>query len=501
MMAAKALSTIKRLGDLVGIDDQRLADIVISGIQIDSRKVTTGDLFIAIKGHSVDGRQFISQAVSAGAAAVIADADEKWPENTVYKSVPVIVVNKLSAELGEIASSFFDRPSQRLPVIAVTGTNGKTSCTQLMMQILNGLGKSCGVMGTLGIGVDGDFNEATNTTPDAVTIQRYLQQWVEGKTDTAVMEVSSHGIAQGRVDALQFELALFTNLSRDHLDYHGSMQAYAETKAQLFSWPGLKKAVINMDDDFSEQLLASVASDVEVYTFSIKSQSKADIFVDKISYHRKGVSSVLHSPWGVFPFTYPLMGEFNLSNVLAVVTCLGVLGYSLPSVVSTLTGLATIPGRMELVSNASDVTVVVDYAHTPDALEQALKAMSLHACGKLWCVFGCGGDRDQGKRSLMGAVAQQYSDYVVVTSDNPRSESASHIIDEIISMVDRPALIEEDRAKAINFAIKQAGVGDSILIAGKGHEDYQQIGENKLPFSDIHQARLGLLARIKEQCQ
>jgi UDP-N-acetylmuramoyl-L-alanyl-D-glutamate--2,6-diaminopimelate ligase len=503
MMAAMQQQMKKRLGELVLIDDQALAAIAVGGLQLDSRRITPGDVFLACKGHTVDGRNFIEQAIGAGAVAVLADKDTAWPKNRRVQGVPVIVQDNLAAQLSQIAGNFYGHPSRQMPVVAVTGTNGKTSCTQLLMQLLNRLGRSCGVIGTLGVGVDGNLQPISNTTPDAVSIQHYIARWLDEGVDTVAMEVSSHGLQQERVAALCFELALFTNLTRDHLDYHGSMQAYADSKAKLFRQKGLKKAVINRDDPFASSLASAVATEVDLIGYSLQSPQDgivaADVWVDNISYHSHGVRAFLHSPWGELAFESPLLGKFNLSNVVAVISCLGMLGYPMNTVVAEVSKLKTVPGRMQRIESITDLTVVVDYAHTPDALQQALLAMRLHTQGRLWCVFGCGGDRDQGKRPQMGAVAQKYADCVVITSDNPRSESAGEIIDAILSTVDCPSLVEEDRGRAIDFVIANAAAGDSVLIAGKGHEEYQQIGTQQFPFSDMQRARLALSRRADLQ--
>ncbi len=503
MMTATELNPQKRLGDLIDIHDQALAAIAVSGIELDSRKISAGDVFLACAGFAVDGRDYIDQAIAAGAVAVLAESGEQWLSHSEYQGVPVIVVENLSQKLSAIAGQFFDNPSSQLPVLAVTGTNGKTSCTQLLMQLLNAMNKSCAVIGTLGTGADGELAAGINTTPDAVAIQKLLAQWLAEDISTVAMEVSSHGLEQGRVQALQFELALFTNLSRDHLDYHGSMQAYAEAKARLFKQPGLKRAVINADDSFSETLLNIINDDVEVIRYSIDAAKdvckRIDVWVENIAYHPEGVTAQYHSPWGEFELHSPLLGDFNLSNVVAAVSGLGVMGYSVATVIEGLKSLGTIAGRMEKISAVSDINVVVDYAHTPDALEKALVAIRQHSDADVWCVFGCGGDRDQGKRPQMGEVVQRYADHVVVTSDNPRHEKAEDIINEILGGVDRPSLVEEDRAIAIDFAICNAKAGDCVLLAGKGHEDYQQVGDLRLPFSDIKQARLALAKRSDKE--
>ncbi|MDG1773178.1 MAG: UDP-N-acetylmuramoyl-L-alanyl-D-glutamate--2,6-diaminopimelate ligase [Oceanicoccus sp.] len=499
MMAATESNNQKPLGELIEVSDQTLAAIQVSGVELDSRQVSAGDMFLACAGFAVDGRDYIDQAIAAGAVAVLAEQNDQWANYSERNGVPVLVVENLSQKISGIAGQFFDHPSKQLPVLAVTGTNGKTSCTQLLMQLLNAMNKSCAVIGTLGTGADGAMEAGINTTPSAVAIQKLLATWLAQGISTVAMEVSSHGLEQGRVQALQFELALFTNLSRDHLDYHGSMQAYAEAKARLFKQPGLKRAVINIDDSFSETLLNIIADDVEVIRYSVDAAKDAakriDVWVENISYHPDGVSAQFHSPWGEFELHSPLLGDFNLSNVVAAVSGLGAQGYPVATVIESLKALGTIAGRMEKISATADINVVVDYAHTPDALEKALVAIRQHSDGDVWCVFGCGGDRDQGKRPQMGEMVQRYADHIVVTSDNPRHEQASDIINEILGGIDCPSLVEEDRAIAIEFAISNAKAGDCVLIAGKGHEDYQQVGDLRIPFSDIKQARLALAER------
>ncbi len=499
MMAATESNNQKPLGELIEVSDQTLAAIQVSGVELDSRQVSAGDMFLACAGFAVDGRDYIDQAIAAGAVAVLAEQNDQWANYSERNGVPVLVVENLSQKISGIAGQFYDHPSKQLPVLAVTGTNGKTSCTQLLMQLLNAMNKSCAVIGTLGTGADGAMEAGINTTPSAVAIQKLLATWLAQGISTVAMEVSSHGLEQGRVQALQFELALFTNLSRDHLDYHGSMQAYAEAKARLFKQPGLKRAVINIDDSFSGTLLNIIADDVEVIRYSVDAAKDAakriDVWVENISYHPDGVSAQFHSPWGEFELHSPLLGDFNLSNVVAAVSGLGAQGYPVATVIESLKALGTIAGRMEKISATADINVVVDYAHTPDALEKALVAIRQHSDGDVWCVFGCGGDRDQGKRPQMGEMVQRYADHIVVTSDNPRHEQASDIINEILGGIDCPSLVEEDRAIAIEFAISNAKAGDCVLIAGKGHEDYQQVGDLRIPFSDIKQARLALAER------
>ena len=499
MMAINERKNSVILGDLTAIEDQRYAAIELSGIQSDSRKIAAGNLFLAVAGHAVDGRDYIAQAVANGAAAVLVERAGSSVDKLNYPNVPIIAVENLNLKLSEIAGRFYNNPSHELSIVGVTGTNGKTSCTQLYMQIANLLGRSCGVIGTLGAGIDGQLNEGLNTTPDAISIQKILAEWRDHELAVAAMEVSSHGLEQGRVADVQFELALFTNLSRDHLDYHGSMLAYGETKARLFRQPRLKCAVINIDDHFGCALVDEMPATTDVIRYGVEPDARtnhsADVWVDNVRFHPSGVNARLHSDWGSVEINSPLLGEFNLSNLVAVICCFGLQGFALSSIANVIPKLMTVPGRMERIVSSADITVVVDYAHTPDGLEKALLAMRQHADGKLWCVFGCGGNRDHGKRPLMGALVQRHADHVVVTSDNPRNESAAEIIDEILGGVDRPSMVEEDRGLAIQFAIANALPGDCVLIAGKGHEDHQLIGDLRVPFSDITQARLALAAR------
>lgn len=482
------------LKGLVNDVDASWLSTVVSGIQLDSRLVAEGDVFVACMGEKHDGRDFIEQAIAQGAAAVLMQVDEGKLANRLVAGVPVIGVANLSAQLSEIAGRFYQHPSKQLAVLAVTGTNGKTSCTQLFVQLLNSLGLSCGAIGTLGSGVDGVMDAGVNTTPDAITVQRLISQWSVQSIPVVAMEVSSHGLALGRVSALQYEAAIFTNLSRDHIDFHGSMQAYGEAKAKLFQQPGLKFAIVNADDPFYHQLKKIIPESVQLLDYSVEND-KAAVFAQAIKCSRAGVSAELVTPWGKFTLQSPLLGVFNLSNLLAVITALAVMGYRIEDMLPAVKKLQPASGRMELLAAQSDIDVVIDYAHTPDALQNALHALREHCTAKLWCVFGCGGDRDQGKRAMMGAIASQLADHCIVTSDNPRSESATTIAEQVTAEMSPATVVELDRSKAIEHAIQQAKPGDWILIAGKGHELYQQVGSQSLAFSDFKQARLALAAR------
>lgn len=500
MMALEKNQKIKCLGDL--LEGARslepvLAGVPILGLQLDSRAVKPDQLFIACKGAISDGRQFIREAVATGAAAVLAEHGDEWLEDTDCDGVPVLVVDGLAKKVSEIAGKFYGHPSIALPVIGVTGTNGKTTCTQLIAQFLVALDKRCGVVGTLGMGVNGRMTPTINTTPDALSVQQQLAQWNEDGVDAVAMEVSSHGLEQGRVAAIQFQVALFTNLSRDHLDYHGSMEAYGKAKLQLFLQPGLKTAVVNLDDPFSKNILEAIPQGVDVLTFSVDDKS-ADIYLKGTQFFPAGVESCLVSPWGEVPLQSPLFGAFNLSNLLGAIATLVVMGHDLSKLASVFAQLKAVDGRMEPVANDAGLVALVDYAHTPDGLSKALQAVRQHNSGRLWCVFGCGGDRDKGKRPEMGAIAEHWADYTVVTSDNPRNEEPQKILDQIVSgMHSLPDFIEPNREKAIAYAVAHAAEGDTVLVAGKGHEPYQQVGQQRLPFSDLQQLRLALSKRTQ----
>ncbi len=467
------------------------ADLTVGGLALDSRRVQCGDLFLAYPGEHADGRDFIAQAVANGAAAIAVEPGRQIEGVTV----PVIEVPRLRAQVSRIADRFYGSPSAAMTVIGVTGTNGKTSVTQLIGQALRLTGRRCGVIGTLGASADGAIDTAGNlTTPDPVALQRQLAQWRDAGVDCVAMEVSSHGLEQARVNGIRFRGAVFTNLSRDHLDYHGDMESYGAAKAKLFELPGLEFAVLNVDDDFGRALQQQLQG--HLHTLGYGLQRAASLFVQKERYRNDGIDADVVSPWGRLHLNSRLLGDFNLSNLLAVVAVLGELGLDRPALERIAPQLAPIPGRMERVDvSGSDVDVIVDYAHTPDALDHALRALRRHCERELWAVFGCGGDRDRGKRPLMGAVAERLADRVVITSDNPRGEPPQRIIDEIAAGLSRPALIEVDRARAIALAVERAGSGDLLLIAGKGHEDYQQIGTEKRPFSDIDCARAALARR------
>ena len=464
------------------------------GLVLDSRKVKPGDLFLAVPGAMVDGRNFIGQAVAAGAAAVLWERrDHEWDETL---RVPNLGVDGLRELLGAIADEFHGHPSHHLWMAGVTGTNGKTSCAHWIAQSLSRLGRKTAVLGTLGSGFAGALEPALNTTPDAVELHGRLANFLAEGASACAMEVSSHGLAQGRVNGVKFDVALFTNLTRDHLDFHKTMDDYAAAKARLFRWPGLRHAVVNIDDPFGHMLAASLdRSRVEVLAYGMR---QGDILGRNLELSTSGLTLDVATPWGATKLTSPVLGSFNASNLLGVLGVLLASGMPLEDAAASLSRVGAVPGRMQLVREAGVPLVVVDYAHTPDALEKALETLRgiLPGGARLICVFGCGGDRDPGKRPLMGEVATRLADHAVITSDNPRSEDPRSIIEAIAAGARPNHSAEPNRAAAIIHALREAHGSDVVLIAGKGHETYQEIRGQRLPFDDARVAR-EVLRRLK----
>ncbi|WP_299976388.1 UDP-N-acetylmuramoyl-L-alanyl-D-glutamate--2,6-diaminopimelate ligase [uncultured Pseudoteredinibacter sp.] len=491
-MSTSNYCSLQHLLSGLDIDAAEYKDLHLSGLQQDSRKVKQGDCFIAVTGLETDGRRFIDKAIKAGAAAVLQEADgEDHGAISSRQGVPVVSIKALLHKMSRIAANFYAEPSTALSVVGFTGTNGKTSCTQLFAQLQALLGQRAAMLGTMGYGeVDRKakmtLQDTGMTTPDAIRAQAILAELREAGMQSVAMEVSSHSLMQGRVAAVDFDIAVFTNLSRDHLDYHGSMAAYAKAKAKLFTFKGLSAAVLNLDDEYGE-IFAHVlkASGLKTLTYSCTNQF-ADIYCESAEYHSEGMTLRLVSPWGRAELQTQLLGGFNVSNLLAVMAAAIAKGYSWESLCELLPELCAVKGRLETFSHAG-ITVVVDYAHTPDALEKALLGVRQHCSGRLQCVFGCGGDRDRGKRPQMGAIAARLADRIWVTSDNPRNEDPQRILDDIQAGIDASAIESQmvvDRKSAIEQAIAGAVDGDCILIAGKGHEDYQIVKGEKLWFDD-----------------
>lgn len=469
------------------------ADGDIAHLQLDSRLIQSHDLFLAVKGKTLDGRHYIDDAIQRGAKAILVEVDH--PDETIQwkNTIPLIPIYQLSNQLGPLAARFYDSPIEKLSVFGVTGTSGKTSCTHFIAQVLQKLSLPCGVIGTLGSGLYGSLGEAGLTTPDAIRLQATLRDFVNQGAKAVAMEVSSHSIDQGRIAGMRFDVGMFTNLTQDHLDYHGTMAAYAATKRRLFAeWP-VKHAVINADDEYGAKWLTELSQEQDMwgYTTAVpKTNRDKMIYVDHVSMGLSGIQAMVYSPFGQGELTLPLIGRFNLSNALAVLGALCLYGLPFKQVLLALSQLESVPGRMQLLGGSGLPLVVVDYAHKPDALEKTLQALSHHVSGQLICVFGCGGDRDRGKRPKMAAIAERFSDLVIVTNDNPRNENPNTITEEIMLGFHDPkqVIVSLDRTSAIQKSIQLASAQDCILIAGKGAEHYQQIGSEKIPFDDVEQA-------------
>ena len=483
---------------LMGLADAQVAQargaarIVVSGLSLDSRRVRRGDAFFALRGTQGHGIEFAAGAIQRGAQVVLAEAPAV---EVAPLDVPLLWIDGLRDQVGEIAARFYDRPTESMRVVGITGTNGKTSCVQLLTQALTFLGHRAASIGTLGAGLHGKLLEGERTTPDAITVQQQLADFRDAGASHVAMEVSSHALEQGRVSAVDFEVAAFTNLTRDHLDYHGSMEAYGAAKAKLFSWLGLQVAVINTDDAYGADLLATLSAGVQALRVSSTGVGDADIIASDVVTSPEGLLFRLRTPWGTRMVNSRLLGRFNVANLLTVAACLGALGEPFERIVGALESLQPVNGRMSRLGGLHGMPlVVVDYAHTPDALEQALTALRAHCTGRLICVFGCGGERDAGKRPLMGGIAARLADVAIVTDDNPRGEDGDVIVAQIVAgMVASPSMaVERDRAKAIGEALQLAHSGDVVLIAGKGHETYQEGATGKRPFDDLAVAHAAL---------
>ena len=509
MSAVKKTTTEARLYDLVrGLvelsdSDYSVMDKLITGIQIDSRFVRKSDLFIACFGRNHDARNYIDLAIESGCAAVLAEFTVGMRRLDMRSNVPVIGIDNLPSKVSEIASRFFQFPSSKLGVIGITGTNGKTSCSQFIANTFQNLGYKCGMIGTLGAGLPDCLEETQLTTPDAVYSQKKLAEMASQNVEYVAMEASSVGLHQKRVEAIKFDTAIFTNLTRDHLDYHRTMSDYGESKKKLFKMSGLKSAILNLDDDFALSIINSIPKEVEILTYSIANDNAA-IFSKKLTFTNSGYSADIHTPIGVKRVSGKLIGYFNFSNILAVIAVListlrrrNTENLELDKILEQVSLLAPVDGRMEIVDKSHEVIAIVDYAHTPASLRCALTTLKDHFKGKIWCVFGCGGNRDEGKRPIMGEIAEANADHLVLTDDNPRDEAGDRIVSQILSGVKDPSKVSviRDRASAIEYAISNAASTDVVLIAGKGHETYQDISGNKTNFNDRTHAKIALKDR------
>ncbi len=483
-----------RLRDLIGAcsDPDTVPDVSVSGLAVDSREVTSGDVFFAVPGARDHGLRFSGEAVRNGAVAIVYDprgfdqpAIEQWRKDL---KCPLVPVPALRFELGPIADRFFGHPSAQLDLIGITGTNGKTSCCHFLAQALSKF-KPCGVIGTVGWGRPEKLRPLQNTTPEPIQLQRILAAFREQGIRFVAMEVSSHALVQKRTRAVRFIGAAFTNITRDHLDYHKTMQVYVNAKLKLLLSPGLEFVVVNLDDRHADQILAAVPSHVRIMGFSKSSNADSPFVRLKLSALRhddQGVGFNVHFEGCTVLVSAPFFCDFNVDNLLTVLGIMLELGIPLAKAVDALQSVKTVAGRLERFSCGGYApTVIVDYAHTPHALQSILEGLRMHCHGALWVIFGCGGDRDRGKRPLMGRIAEIKADHVVLTDDNPRHEDGSAIIQEILKGCSNPKIrVERDRRRAIFEAIQSAGPGDMIVIAGKGHENTQEIDGVKYPFSD-----------------
>lgn len=485
-------------------------DIRVHGLTLDSRVVNAKLAFVAVKGYAFDGRDFIEQAVELGARAVIAQANsvEEHGRISVQNQTTIIKFWELPALLSSLAAAFYDYPASKLATVAVTGTNGKTSVVQLVTQLKHALGNRTASIGTLGSGI---FSESCNhepatngnTTPDAISMQYLLAEFVQQEVHQVAYEASSHALVQNRLKQVNTDIAVFTNLSRDHLDYHLTMEAYSDAKMRLLDLPGLHTVVLNYDDPVSQHWASRAAQSIATVWTSVRHNAEPNMpqgrycFATNVNYDQSGCQFTLTSSWGESAVKVNLLGHFNLSNLLNAAAVLLCQGERFARVVQVMTQAQPVAGRLEMFAMANCANVVVDYAHTPDALEQALLAMRQHTIGALWCVFGCGGDRDKGKRALMGQAAEQFADHRIITTDNSRSEDPEQIVSAIRTGMSKPELAIDipDREQAIRYCLEHAAENDLILVAGKGHETYQIIGEQKTNYNER-----AVVARLQREC-
>lgn len=501
MMTQMALATGYQLQELLqGLTDFDVAsDCAVRGMNLDSRKVQPGDLFVSLGGNNEQRAAYISEALTRGAVAVLVEG-QAIPVELLNAAVPAVPVRDLRVSLGHVAARLYGDPSRAMTVYGVTGTNGKTSVSQFIAQALSVDGP-CGVNGTLGSGLYGSLHSTGHTTPDAVTLQAELALQQSAGAKSAVIEVSSHALDQRRVSGVAFDVAVFTNLSHEHLDYHGDMDVYIRAKRRLFDCADLQVAVFNVDDVVGAQWYAELSGKMTCIAYGFGAQARqaqgSVIYGHDLQLNAAGLSFQLSSPWGEAQITAALLGEFNAANCLAALAALLAGGMPFATAVQRIKQVQTVAGRMERFGSEQQPTVVVDYAHTPDALMQVLQALRGHCTGSLWCVFGCGGERDRAKRPLMGQLAESLSDHLILTDDNPRNEPPQEIIEDIQRGMKNPhaARVMRDRAAAISHAVSSARLSDVVLIAGKGHETEQIIAGKMYPFSD----RIEVMRALQER--
>ncbi len=488
MMTAPATESGMTLGEMFGADvPPREAQVFVADIVLDSRRVTKGALFIAIPGGRGHGLDFLRQALDAGAAAVVWEPTEGRPAPLIAPPAVCFPIAGLRSRLGDLANRFFGAPSRRARVVGFTGTNGKTTCAHLVASALQFSGRQSGYIGTVGVGQPGRLIASELTTADVIETHRRLAELADLGASAVAMEVSSHALDQGRVAGVRFEAAVFTNLSRDHLDYHGDMDQYGAAKARLFATPGLRWAVANTDDPSGPRMLAVAGAGAGTVSVGSKTVPSADrrLTIREYRATSDGLAVSFDGDWGRLNLVSRLIGGFNVENLALALATLLVLEVPPAEALEALSSAQAPPGRMEVFRPAhAGPAVIVDYAHTPDALAKALEAVRAHCRGQLFAIFGCGGDRDPGKRAEMGRIAETAADVVILTDDNPRSEDGERIIEDIVAgMKTRPTVIR-DRGRAITTAFEQAGPADVLLVAGKGHEDYQIVDGERRRFSD-----------------
>ncbi|MGH1373835.1 MAG: UDP-N-acetylmuramoyl-L-alanyl-D-glutamate--2,6-diaminopimelate ligase [Cellvibrionaceae bacterium] len=500
MMAAQNNQNTSMLGHLVPeLSAFKEAGLSVGRLVLDSRKIEAGDCFVALRGTQLDGTQFIDGAIKRGAKTVMVSG-ASFDISYLAGPVTLVTVPNLEAELSAIAGRWFDRPSSKMNVVAITGTNGKTTCCQWLAQLLGNDQAPCASIGTLGFGLLGEpLIETGLTTPDAIATQAILSELHIRGAKSVVMEASSHSLAQARAAAVDIDVAVFTNIGRDHLDYHGDVDSYVAAKLKLMGFSSLRAAAINLDDAYAKSFVDALDSSVAVITFGF--DSSADLSAANVRYLAQGVEADITYGGDTWPIALPIWGEFNVSNLLAVIAAAIATGRDIDKLIEKLNSLKPVAGRLESVSQDSKPQVLVDFAHTADALESVLLAIRAHSQKKLWCVFGCGGDRDKGKRVLMAEVAEKYADHVVVTSDNPRSEDPQSILQDVLKGFQKPERVisQVDRRAAIEYAIENAAQADCVLVAGKGHEQYQLIAGEKISFSDLDVAKNAVARRMKKE--
>lgn len=475
---------MKLIEVLEGIDYELLKgsnEIDIFGIEHDSRNVCRDDLFVAIRGFSVDGHKYIKEAIKNGSSCVVVDQDVEIEDC----GVTVVKVDDTLIALAKISSVFYEEPSNRLNLIGVTGTNGKTSTTYLIKKIFDEENRKIAVIGTLGSIIDGEMINNKNTTPESLTLQKYLKKMVDANIEYCVMEVSSHALALKRVENINFQVGVFTNLTEDHLDYHQTMENYYKSKLKLFNMTR-KYNIINSDDPYGARMLKEITNDIPTLTYGLN--RNCDVYATDIVYHTSGVKFTLNTPKGSIPIKLKLLGEFNVYNALAAISCCIVYDIDLSVIKKGIESMDSVKGRFERVPiGDKDFNVIIDYAHTPDGLEKVLSTIDKFAEGRKVVVFGAGGNRDKAKRPIMGEVVAKYADVCIVTSDNPRFEDPDQIIEDILVGVKKgntTYIAVTDRREAIRYALENAKPKDTILLAGKGHETYTIIKDRVIPFDE-----------------